>query len=85
MRYLSYICRCKSVIIHFQPYYNNDEQRIDSHSDDVFRRVCQDGWYYLLTFIPILGALFLLYFFVSDSAPEENRYGKSPKYAQETF
>lgn len=43
------------------------------------------GWYYLLTFIPILGALFLLYFFVSDSAPEENRYGKSPKYAQETF
>lgn len=27
----------------------------------------------------------LLYFFVSDSAPEENRYGKSPKYAQETF
>lgn len=41
--------------------------------------------YYLLTFIPILGALFLLYFFVSDSAPEENRYGKSPKYAQETF
>lgn len=25
------------------------------------------------------------YFFVSDSAPEENRYGKSPKYAQETF
>lgn len=43
------------------------------------------GWNYLLTFIPILGALFLLYFFVSDSAPEENRYGKSPKYAQETF
>ena len=43
------------------------------------------GWYNLLTFIPILGALFLLYFFVSDSAPEENRYGKSPKYAQETF
>lgn len=43
------------------------------------------GWYYLLTFIPILGALFLLYFFASDSAPEENRYGKSPKYAQDTF
>ena len=41
-RYFSYICRCKSVIIHFQPYYNNDEQRIDPHSDDVFRRVCQD-------------------------------------------
>lgn len=36
------------------------------------------GWLYLLS-------LFLLYFFVSDSAPEENRYGKSPKYAQETF
>lgn len=43
------------------------------------------SYIYLLTFIPILGALFLLYFFVSDSAPEENRYGKSPKYAQETF
>lgn len=43
------------------------------------------GWLYLLLIIPILGSLFLLYFFVSDSAPEENRYGKSPKYAQETF
>lgn len=43
------------------------------------------GWLYLLIIIPILGTLFLLYFFVSDSAPEENRYGKSPKYAQETF
>ena len=43
------------------------------------------GWYYLLTFIPILGALFLLYFFVSDSAPEENRYGKSPIYALYSF
>ena len=29
--------------------------------------------------------LWAQYFFVSDSAPEENRYGKSPKYAQETF
>ena len=43
------------------------------------------GWLYLLLIIPILGSLFLLYFFVSDSAPEENRYGKSPTYAQETF
>lgn len=43
------------------------------------------GWNYLLTFIPIIGSLFLLYFFVCDSAPEENRYGKSPKYTQETF
>lgn len=43
------------------------------------------GWLYLLIIIPILGSLFLLYFFVCDSAPEENRYGKRPKYAQETF
>lgn len=43
------------------------------------------GWLYLLIIIPILGSLFLLYFFASDSAPEENRYSKSPKYAQETF
>lgn len=43
------------------------------------------GWLYLLIIIPILGSLFLLYFFVCDSAPEENRYGKSPKYAQGTF
>lgn len=35
------------------------------------------GWLYLLIIIPILGSLFLLYFFVSDSAPEENRYDKS--------
>ena len=43
------------------------------------------GWLYLLIIIPILGSLFLLYFFVSDSAPADNVYGMSPKYAPETF
>lgn len=37
------------------------------------------GWWILLSLIPIVGALILIYFFVQDSAPGENKYGKNPK------
>ena len=37
------------------------------------------GWWYFLIFIPIIGALVLLYFFVQDSQPGTNMYGPNPK------
>ena len=37
------------------------------------------GWWILIAFIPLIGALVLLYFFVSDSQEETNRFGPNPK------
>ena len=39
------------------------------------------GWWQLIGFIPILGAIVLLVFFVQDSG-EENQYGSNPKFAE---
>jgi uncharacterized membrane protein YhaH (DUF805 family) len=38
----------------------------------------KSGWWYLLVFIPFIGAIVLLVFFVMDSK-EENLYGPNPK------
>ena len=37
------------------------------------------GWWLLLGFIPILGAIVLLIFFILDSQPGTNVYGPNPK------
>lgn len=37
------------------------------------------GWWYLIVFIPIVGVLVLLFFFVTDSQAGENKYGANPK------
>ena len=37
------------------------------------------GWWLLLGLVPIVGAIVLLVFFVSDSTPGTNRFGASPK------
>ena len=37
------------------------------------------GWWFLLAFIPLIGALVLLYFTVQDSQPISNQYGENPK------
>ncbi|MCL1067807.1 DUF805 domain-containing protein [Shewanella olleyana] len=39
----------------------------------------RSGWWILIALIPIVGALILLYFFVSDSQDETNRFGPNPK------
>ena len=39
----------------------------------------KSGWWYLIVFIPIIGILVLLYFFVLDSQPGSNQYGPNPK------
>ncbi len=39
----------------------------------------KSGWWYLIALIPIIGALILLFFFVTDSQAGENAYGANPK------
>jgi uncharacterized membrane protein YhaH (DUF805 family) len=39
----------------------------------------RSGWWALIGFVPIVGAIVLLVFTVSDSAHGENKYGPSPK------
>jgi uncharacterized membrane protein YhaH (DUF805 family) len=37
------------------------------------------GWWYLIVFIPFLGAIVMLVFFCTDSQPGQNRFGPNPK------
>lgn len=39
----------------------------------------RSGWWQLLAFIPIIGAIVLIYFFVLDSDNGDNDYGSNPK------
>jgi uncharacterized membrane protein YhaH (DUF805 family) len=39
----------------------------------------RSGWWLLITFVPVIGAIVFLYFMVLDSNPESNEYGPSPK------
>jgi uncharacterized membrane protein YhaH (DUF805 family) len=39
----------------------------------------RSGWWLLLAFVPIIGAIVLLVFMLLDSQPEPNEYGPNPK------
>lgn len=39
----------------------------------------RSGWWLLIAFIPLIGALILLIFTVLDSKPGSNQYGPDPK------
>jgi len=39
----------------------------------------KSGWWLLLSFIPIIGVLVLLFWFIQDSQPGSNEYGPNPK------
>ena len=41
----------------------------------------RSGWWILLSFIPIIGALVLLYFMVISGEPQDNACGPNPKPA----
>jgi uncharacterized membrane protein YhaH (DUF805 family) len=41
------------------------------------------GWLILIGVVPVLGAFILLYQFVQDSKPGDNRYGPNPKGLQD--
>ena len=39
----------------------------------------KSGWMYLVAFIPVIGAIWLLVLFCTDSQPGANEYGENPK------
>ena len=39
----------------------------------------KSGWWYLIGFVPYIGVIILLVFFVKDSQPGENKWGANPK------
>jgi uncharacterized membrane protein YhaH (DUF805 family) len=39
----------------------------------------RSGWWCLISFIPLIGAIILLVFLVQDGTPGPNRFGASPK------
>jgi uncharacterized membrane protein YhaH (DUF805 family) len=41
----------------------------------------RSGWWLLITFVPLIGDIVLLIFFVLDGTPGGNRFGPNPKTA----
>jgi uncharacterized membrane protein YhaH (DUF805 family) len=39
----------------------------------------KSGWWLLISLVPLVGSLVLLYFFVSDGTPGPNQFGPDPK------
>jgi uncharacterized membrane protein YhaH (DUF805 family) len=39
----------------------------------------RSGWWVLISFLPLIGILVLLFFSVQEGQPGENQYGISPK------
>ena len=39
----------------------------------------RSGWWWLISFIPFIGAIILIIFLAGDSQPGGNRYGPNPK------
>ena len=39
----------------------------------------RSGWWYFISFIPLVGAIVLIVFLVGDSEAGENKYGPNPK------
>jgi uncharacterized membrane protein YhaH (DUF805 family) len=41
----------------------------------------RSGWWLLISFVPVIGAIVLIVFFFQDSQPGDNRFGPNPKAA----
>lgn len=39
----------------------------------------RSGWWLLISFVPLVGAVVLIIFFATDSQPGPNRFGANPK------
>jgi uncharacterized membrane protein YhaH (DUF805 family) len=39
----------------------------------------KSGWYYLISFIPLVGTIIMIVWFCQDSVPGTNMYGMNPK------
>ncbi|MFC1893797.1 DUF805 domain-containing protein [Chloroflexota bacterium] len=44
----------------------------------------RSGWWVLIGFIPLIGGIILLIYFLSDSQRETNQYGPSPKLVEQS-
>ncbi len=44
----------------------------------------RSGWWLLIGFVPIIGALVLLFFFITEGTRGPNRYGADPKEGEVT-
>lgn len=44
----------------------------------------RSAWWMLIAFVPFVGAIVLLVFYLLDSDPNENRYGPPPKASKAT-
>ncbi len=42
----------------------------------------RSGWWLLIVFVPLIGAIVFLVFMVLDSHPGENEYGPNPKFVE---
>lgn len=42
----------------------------------------KSGWMILIAFVPLIGSIWLIILLATDSVPEENEYGQSPKDPQ---
>lgn len=41
----------------------------------------RSGWWFLISFVPLIGTIVLIVFAIQDSTPGSNRYGPNPKTA----
>ncbi|WP_299529486.1 DUF805 domain-containing protein [uncultured Streptomyces sp.] len=41
----------------------------------------RSGWWFFISFIPLVGGIILLVFTASEGKPEANEYGPNPKFA----
>lgn len=41
--------------------------------------ICKSGWYLLISLIPLIGGIWLLFLTATDSEPGANQYGDNPK------
>lgn len=39
----------------------------------------KSGWYFLIAFIPFIGAIWVFFYYITDSEVGENTYGDNPK------
>jgi uncharacterized membrane protein YhaH (DUF805 family) len=44
----------------------------------------RSGWWLLIAFVPLIGGLVLLVFYVQDSQPGSNPFGANPKSGKNT-
>ena len=42
----------------------------------------RSGWWYFISFVPLVGGIVLLVFTVQDSHPNDNQYGANPKASE---